>query len=111
MNEMNEKNIFHTQQKDDEGHLFAIQLHLDVRGLTCPQPALRTLEQSQRLNKGEVLEVVGDWPGSKLEVPFAVADRDGLEILRIIESEAEEQTEPDDDVNAPWWIYIIRRSQ
>jgi len=68
--------------------------------MTCPQPALKALERGRALKLGEVLEVVGDWPGSKLEVPFAVAERDGMEIVRIIESE-----QPDDET---WWIYIRR---
>jgi TusA-related sulfurtransferase len=92
---------FHPQQTDDEGNVFVIQQHLDVRGMTCPMPAMKTLERGRALKAGEVLEVVGDWPGSKLEVPYAVAERDGLEVLRIIESDV-----ADDET---WWIYIRRQ--
>jgi tRNA 2-thiouridine synthesizing protein A len=89
---------FHQQQTDDDGQAFAVNQHLDVRGMTCPMPALKSLEKGTALARGEVLEVVGDWPGSKFEVPYAVAEKNGLEVVRIIES-----TIPDDET---WWIYI-----
>ena len=91
---------FHSEQTDDDGKTFAITQHLDVRGMTCPMPALKSLERSKAMTPGEILEVVGDWPGSKFEVPYAVADRPGLEVVRIIESDS-----PDDET---WWIYIRR---
>jgi TusA-related sulfurtransferase len=64
-------------------------------------PALKTIEACVGLAHGAVLEIVGDWPGSKLEVPYAVTGRAGLEVVRIIESD-----EPDDET---WWIYVRRR--
>lgn len=91
---------FNDRQLDDDGNAFTVTQHLDVRGFTCPMPALKSLERSKAMGKGEVLEVVGDWPGSKFEVPFAVAERHGLEVVRIIESAL-----PDDET---WWIYIRR---
>jgi TusA-related sulfurtransferase len=91
---------FHAEQTDDDGKLFAITQHLDVRGMTCPMPALKSLERSKAMSVGEILEVIGDWPGSKFEVPYAVADRPGLEVVRIIESD-----KPEDET---WWIYIRR---
>jgi TusA-related sulfurtransferase len=93
--------VFHQEQTDDDGKTFKVSHHLDTRGLTCPVPALKTLEQGRALKSGEVLEVVGDWPGSKLEVPFAVAERDGLEVVRIVDSDV-----ADDET---WWIYIRRQ--
>jgi tRNA 2-thiouridine synthesizing protein A len=93
--------VFRQEQTDDDGKTFQVSRHLDTRGLTCPVPALKTLEQGRALKSGEVLEVVGDWPGSKLEVPFAVAERDGLEVVRIVESDV-----ADDET---WWIYIRRQ--
>ena len=91
---------FHLRQLDDDGQPFPVSLHLDVRGLTCPMPALKSLEISRTLTAGEVLEVVGDWPGSKFEVPFAITGKLGYEIVRIIESEI-----VDDET---WWIYVRR---
>jgi len=93
---------FHAQQHDDHGRAFAISRHLDVRGLTCPMPALQTIECAQALSPGEVLEVVGDWPGSKLEVPYAVTGKPGLEVVRIIESDT-----PGDQT---WWIYVLKKT-
>src|SRR5947209_3573221 len=91
---------FHLRQLDDDGKPFAVAAHLDVRGLTCPMPALKSLEHSQQLVSGQVLEVVGDWPGSKFEVPFAVTGKAHLEVVRIIESDV-----PEDET---WWIYVRR---
>jgi TusA-related sulfurtransferase len=89
---------FHVVQLDDEGRSFSVSEHLDVRGMTCPMPALKCLERSKALKAAEVLEVIGDWPGSKYEVPYAVAGKAGLEVVRIIESDI-----PDDET---WWIYV-----
>jgi TusA-related sulfurtransferase len=89
---------FYLRQIDDEGQPFQIALHLDVRGLTCPMPALKSLEISRSLEPGAVLEVVGDWPGSKFEVPYAITGKPGYEIVRIIESDI-----MDDET---WWIYV-----
>lgn len=91
---------FHLRQLDDDGQPFAVSMHLDVRGLTCPMPALKSLEISHTLPAGGVLEVVGDWPGSKFEVPFVITGKPGFEIVRIVESDL-----PDDET---WWIYVRR---
>ncbi len=93
---------FHLRQLDDDGHPFDVAQHLDVRGLTCPMPALKSLEAGRALAVNNVLEVVGDWPGSKFEVPFAITGKPGFEILRIIESDI-----PDDET---WWIYVKKTS-
>jgi len=91
---------FHLRQIDDDGLPFAVTAHLDVRGLTCPMPSLKSLERSRALGAGDVLEIVGDWPGSKFEVPFTITAKPGLEIVRIIESDV-----ADDET---WWIYVRR---
>ena len=95
---------FHARQTDDDGGEFLVTRHLDTRGLTCPMPALKTVETALSLAQGEVLEVVGDWPGSKLEVPYAVTGQPGLEVVRIVESPGT----PGDD--GTWWIYVRRRA-
>lgn len=104
--------VFHTEQIDDDGKTFKITQHLDVRGMTCPMPALKSLERSKAMLPGEVLEVIGDWPGSKFEVPYAVADRPGLEIVRIIEASSQVVADNVGDGNETehetWWIYIRR---
>ncbi len=95
-----ESEPFHLRQLDDDGKPFAVSSHLDVRGLTCPMPSLKSLERSRDLAAGDVLEIVGDWPGSKFEVPFTITSKPGLEIVRIIESDV-----ADDET---WWIYVRR---
>ena len=50
---------FHLKQVDDEGQIFEINHHLDVRGFTCPMPALKCLKECKDLLSGEVLEVIG----------------------------------------------------
>ncbi len=42
---------------------------LDVRGLCCPLPVLRTQQAMQKLDTGRVLEVVATDPGSKKDIP------------------------------------------
>lgn len=41
-----------------------IDSRLDVRGLTCPLPILRTRKAMGQLQAGQVLEVVASDPGS-----------------------------------------------
>lgn len=89
---------FYSRQLDDEGKPFDVSQHLDVRGLTCPMPALKSLAVSHAMQAGQVLEIVGDWPGSKFEVPYAITGKPGLEVVRIVESDIlEDET---------WWIYV-----
>jgi TusA-related sulfurtransferase len=89
---------FHASETDDDGKTFEVQRHLDTRGMTCPMPALKTLAQCKEMKLAEILEVVGDWPGSLLEVPFAVTGKPDLEIVRIVE--------PKDESEETWWIYV-----
>ena len=89
---------FHASQTDDEGKAFSVGYHLDTRGMTCPMPALKSLAQCKELKSGEILEVIGDWPGSLLEVPYAVTGKADLEIVKIVE--------PVDEANETWWIYV-----
>lgn len=42
---------------------------LDVRGLCCPMPVIRTQQAMQKLESGRVLEVVASDPGSKKDIP------------------------------------------
>jgi len=41
---------------------FEIQAHLDARGLTCPEPVLRTRAILKNLRPGERVEVLADDP-------------------------------------------------
>jgi tRNA 2-thiouridine synthesizing protein A len=41
----------------------------DTRGLTCPMPMLKTKKTLKALKSGEILEILGDDPGSKNDIP------------------------------------------
>jgi tRNA 2-thiouridine synthesizing protein A len=42
---------------------------LDARGLACPMPLLKTKKTLKDMKSGQVLEVLGDDPGSKNDIP------------------------------------------
>jgi len=82
---------------DEQGQVYQVDAHLDVRGLICPAPALESLKATAALRPGQVLEIVGDWLESKFEVPAAIL-RPGFTILAILE----------DDGSDLWKIYVRR---
>ncbi len=62
---------------------------LDCIGLYCPMPIVKTAEEIKKLKQGDVLEVVADDKGIKLDMPawceatgheFLGMDEDGGEI-------------------------------
>lgn len=42
---------------------------LDTRGLACPMPLLKTKKTLKGMKSNQVLEVLGDDPGSKNDIP------------------------------------------
>jgi tRNA 2-thiouridine synthesizing protein A len=55
--------------KTEEKHDMAkVSKELDVRGLNCPQPILRTLASLEELTSGKVLQVTATDPGSIRDV-------------------------------------------
>ena len=46
-----------------------VDYSLDCMGLFCPQPVIRTAAQAQRMEPGQILEVVGDDPGMQIDIP------------------------------------------
>jgi len=48
------------------------EIHVDVRGETCPVPLVETRKALRRAAAGDVIEVVGTHPASKKEIPMAV---------------------------------------
>ncbi|WP_022665023.1 sulfurtransferase TusA family protein [Desulfospira joergensenii] len=44
-------------------------LQLDTRGLACPMPLLKTKKTLKGMDSGQVLEILGDDPGSKNDIP------------------------------------------
>lgn len=53
---------------------------IDVTGETCPVPLVETRKAIRKAEDGEVIEVTGDHPASKKEIPMAVEEM-GLELL------------------------------
>jgi len=57
---------------------------LDCIGLYCPMPLIKTAEKIKQLKPGEVLEVVADDKGIKLDMP-AWCETTGHEFLGVDE--------------------------
>ncbi|MHA1261645.1 MAG: sulfurtransferase TusA family protein [Candidatus Freyarchaeota archaeon] len=53
---------------------------LDVRGKACPMPVISVRNKLKEMKKGEVLEVITDFPASKDNIKRA-ATRAGHEVL------------------------------
>ncbi|MBF0551418.1 MAG: sulfurtransferase TusA family protein [Deltaproteobacteria bacterium] len=61
-------------------------LTLDVRGLSCPMPLLKTKKAIQELKKGQIIEVFSSDPGTKNDIP-AFAKRANHDFLGFEEAE------------------------
>lgn len=61
---------------------------LDCMGLYCPMPIVKTAEKIKALKLGEVLEVVADDKGIKLDMP-AWCEATGHEFLGVEEAGSE----------------------
>jgi TusA-related sulfurtransferase len=48
------------------------EIHVDVRGETCPVPLVETRKALRKASAGDVIQVVGTHPASKKEIPMAV---------------------------------------
>ena len=48
---------------------------LDVKGEICPNPDVRTLTTLEKMEKGQILEVLVDYPLSVERIPKNVANR------------------------------------
>ena len=59
---------------------------LDAIGLYCPVPILRTREEIEELEKGQVLEVLADDPAAEEDI-VRWAKRTGNEVLSIEKKE------------------------
>jgi tRNA 2-thiouridine synthesizing protein A len=64
----------------------ARSLRLDVTGLLCPVPVLRTARRVRGLAPGSLLEVVGDDPLLRIDLSAWCA-REGHEVVRSEEGE------------------------
>lgn len=59
---------------------------LDLRGVSCPLPPLKTVKALKGMESGEVLEVLGTNPIGKRSAPW-LAQRMGNELLGVIEDQ------------------------
>ena len=61
---------------------------LDCIGLYCPMPIVKTVERIKQLKLGEILEIVADDKGIKLDMP-AWCEATGHEFLGVEEESNE----------------------
>ena len=54
---------------------------LDVKGLNCPMPVVKTKQAADGLGAGDVLEVVATDPGSMSDLGGWADSTDGVELL------------------------------
>ena len=73
-----------------------VDKQLDCKGLSCPEPVLKTKMAINQMESGQVLEVVATDPGSANDMP-AWANRTGN---KIIESKEEGGV----------WTFLIKKS-
>ena len=59
---------------------------LDVRGLSCPMPTLKTAKTMKSMAPGRILEVLGTDPGTKKDMP-KLAKKSGHEWLGFLDDE------------------------
>ena len=62
--------------------------NLDCVGLYCPMPIIKTAKKIKELNVGEVLEVVADDKGIKMDM-LAWCETTGHELLGVEEGDGE----------------------
>jgi len=60
------------------------EIKVDCMGKNCPTPLVETRKALRKATKGDVIEITGDHPASKKEIPMAVASQ-GQELLDIRE--------------------------
>lgn len=59
-------------------------IKIDVRGQTCPVPLVEMRKALKKAQPGDIVQVVGTHPASKVEIPMAV-DALGLSLIDITE--------------------------
>lgn len=64
----------------------AARKSLDVLGLFCPVPILIAAREMQNLRTGDLLEVVGDDPGIREDMP-AWCERAGHRLVEMVDEE------------------------
>ena len=59
---------------------------LDAKGLSCPMPLLRAKKEIEKVQSGQILEILGTDPGSRNDIP-GWATRAGHEWVGEIEDQ------------------------
>jgi TusA-related sulfurtransferase len=62
------------------------EIKVDVTGQTCPGPLVEFRKALNKASKGDIVEITGNHPASKKEIPMAAEDM-GLEVIDIQEKE------------------------
>lgn len=57
---------------------------LDTSGLNCPLPVLKTKKAIEKLQSGQILEVITTDPGAKADIP-AFCSRTGHQLMETVE--------------------------
>lgn len=60
------------------------EIKVNCVGETCPIPLVETRKAIRKASPGDVIEVIGNHPSSKKEIPMAINEM-GLELLEIKE--------------------------
>ena len=55
---------------------------LDVRGEVCPYPDVKSMRKVKKMNSGEVLEILLDYPLSAEKIPRSM-EKKGHEVLSV----------------------------
>lgn len=58
------------------------EIKVDVRGEICPVPLVETRKALRKASPGDIVEVIGNHPPSKKEIPMAVKAL-GLELMEV----------------------------
>ncbi len=53
---------------------------IDLRGLTCPEPLLKLIEQIKEIEVGKEVEVLTTDPGTIVDIPLW-AEKEGIEVI------------------------------
>ena len=62
------------------------EIHVDVRGETCPVPLVEMRKAVRKALPGDVIEIIGNNPASKKEIPMA-ADALSLKVVSVEEND------------------------
>ena len=61
-----------------------VDVKVDCSGKNCPVPLIEMRKAIRKASKGDVVEIIGDHPASKKEIPMAV-EALGQELLDVRE--------------------------